>query len=63
MAANDEVTTTLLTSGAKALIARRMPVVPFIAGSSRPLTGSSKLWWNGEAVWMTYSNGGSDLTA
>lgn len=50
MAANDEVITTRLTRGANALIARRMPVVPFTAGSSRPLTGSSNLWWNGEAV-------------
>lgn len=63
MAAKEEVMTTLFTVGALFLMDFRMPVVPMIAGSSSCFWTSVTLKWNGLAVWMTASNGGSDLTA
>jgi hypothetical protein len=48
--ANEDVTTTLFTDGAWALIAFRIPVVPLIAGSKKSLTGSFTRKWNGLAA-------------
>ena len=42
--------TTRLTLGAEALMALRMPVVPWIAGSRRSFLTSLILKWKGEAV-------------
>jgi hypothetical protein len=45
------------------LIDLRIPVVPITAGSIRSFFGSVMLKWNGDAVWITASNGGSEITA
>ena len=58
-----EKRTTRLTEGALFLMALRIPVVPIIAGSRRSFFVSVTLKWKGLAVWMTASNGGSDMTA
>jgi hypothetical protein len=42
--ANEDVTTTLFTDGAWALIAFKIPVVPLIAGSKKSLTGFLITW-------------------
>ena len=63
MAAKEEVMTTLVTAGALALMAVRMPVVPRMAGSRRSFFVSWMLKWKGLAVWITVSNGGSETTA
>ena len=54
---------TRFTLGALFLTAFSNPVVPMIAGSSRSFLVSVTLKWNGEEVWITVSNGGSDTTA
>ena len=38
-------------------------MVPMIAGSRKSFWTSLTLWWNGDEVWITASNGGSDLMA
>jgi hypothetical protein len=63
MAAKEEVMTTRFTVGALFLIAFKIPVVPFTAGSRRSFFVSVVLKWKGLAVWMTASNGGSEMTA
>ena len=55
--------TTRVTAGADFLIAWRIPVVPIMAGSKRSFFVSVILKWKGLAVWITVSNGGSDMTA
>ena len=63
MAAKEDVMTTRFTWGADLAIALRIPVVPLMAGSSRSFLLSFVLKWNGDAVWRTRSNGGSEITA
>lgn len=53
--------TTRLTVGAYLVMALSIPVVPMMAGSRRSFFISVTLRWYGDEVWITTSNGGSDL--
>lgn len=53
--------TTRLTVGAFWVMALSIPVVPMMAGSRRSFFISVTLRWYGDEVWITTSNGGSDL--
>ena len=55
--------TTRLTVGAYFFVDSRIPVVPMTAGSRSSFFVSVVLKWNGDAVWITASNGGFDWTA
>ena len=50
-----------MTVGAFWVMALSIPVVPMMAGSRRSFFMSETLKWNGDEVWITTSNGGSDL--
>lgn len=63
IAAKEDVITTRFTVGANRWIALRMDVVPFMAGSRRSFWMSVMLKWKGDAVWITASKGGSEITA